>query len=59
MFRTGVCLGLLCMSLGVLPLPAVAGGERSGKIEEARERMSEGSRSSSRDDDDEPCSSYR
>lgn len=53
MFRTGVCLGLLCMSLGVLPQPAVAGGERSGKIEEARERMREGSRSSDDDDGDD------
>lgn len=52
MVRIGVCLGLLCMSLGALPSPAVADGSRSGKIESARERMSESSRSDDDDDDD-------
>lgn len=49
MVRLGVCLGLLCVSLGALPLRAAADGSRSGKIDEARERMSE----SSNDDDDD------
>jgi hypothetical protein len=53
MVRTGVCLGLLCMSLGALPLPAVADGSRSGKIERARERMRESSRPDDSDDDDD------
>lgn len=52
MVRTGVCLGLLAMSLGALPLPAAADGSRSGKIEEARERMRESSSDDDDDDDD-------
>lgn len=53
MVRIGVCLGLLGMSLGALPLPAAADGSRSGKIEEARERMSESSNDDDDDDDHE------
>jgi len=49
MVRLGVCLGLLCVSLSALPLRAAADGSRSGKIDEARERMSE----STNDDDDD------
>jgi hypothetical protein len=53
MLRLGVCLGLLCVSLGALPRPAAADGSRSGKIDEARERMSEKSNDDDSDDDDD------
>lgn len=53
MVRVRPALALLCSMICTtlcVPLPAIAGGSRSGKIEEARERMSENARSS--DDDD-------
>jgi hypothetical protein len=53
MVSTRVALALLCAALCTAPVPAAADGSRGGRIEEARERMSENARSSDDDDDDE------
>jgi hypothetical protein len=43
----------LCTTLCAVPMPAAADGSRSGKIEEARERMRENASSQKNDDDDD------
>lgn len=43
----------LCTTLCAVPMPAAADGSRSGKIEEARERMRENASSRKNDDDDD------
>jgi hypothetical protein len=57
MVRIRAALALLCVLLCAVPLSAAADGSRSGKIEEARERMRENASSSDRggdrDDDDD------
>jgi hypothetical protein len=53
MVRIRAALALLCATLCAVPLSAVADGSRSGKIEEARERMRENASSSDDDDDDD------
>lgn len=50
MVRIRPALASLCAALCAVPLPAAADGSRSGKIEEARERMRDNA--SSPDDDD-------
>ena len=53
MVRIRAALALLCALLCAVPLSAAADGSRSGKIEEARERMRENASSSDSDDDDD------
>lgn len=53
MVRIRAALAPLCAVLCAAPLPAAADGSRSGKIEEARERMNENARSSDDDDGDD------